>query len=534
MDDACNHKPLAAPAAEPVRAQLDRILGSAEFHATDRLRAMLRFVVEQQLEGHGQRLHGYSIAVEVFGRSTDFDATHDPVVRVEARRLRAALERYYLTAGSSDPVLIEIPKGGYVPVFSARTAHSDRSRPGGFDVGRRPRLAVMPLEVMPTDDHQQAFASGLTEELVTELTRFQDLAVVSCQPLPAAAANLGRPEDLARQLEARFLLCGAVRRDPDSIKVSARLSDVREDRQIWAESFTRPAAASELISTQEQIAEAVVGSIAGAFGIISRHLSSESRKKRPAELATYEAMLRYYSHQMDPRPESARACFTALQAAAEREPDYGAAWSALATLFAQMHTFDVPGFDHPLETALDFARRGVQLDPGSQLAHMVHAYSCHLAGDSRSFLEEARNTLRLNPCSPYPVGAIGYFHAMRGEFSDGLPLIDRAIASTPNHPNWFHSAYVLEHLHEGDDEAALAATTLHQPFLEYWDDVATAAILGRMGRRAQAAPHLARLGQAKPDFAQRARELIERSLKSPTLVDLLLDGLRSAGLRTAG
>ena len=106
---------------------------------------------------------------------------------------------------------------------------------------------------------------------------------------------------------------------------------------------------------------------------IARRLSAESRKKPPAELDTYEAMLRYYTHQISPSPESSTACFLALQRAAEREPEYGPAWSALATLHCQMYSMDVPGFDQPLDTALRYARRGVSLEPGSQLGRIDEA-----------------------------------------------------------------------------------------------------------------------------------------------------------------
>ena len=107
---------------DDIRDQLERMLANPEFVATDKLRAFLRFVVEQTLAGHADRLKGFTIAMEVFGRSQDFDAARDPVVRVQAGRLRRAIERYYLVAGRDDPVRIDIPKGGYIPVFTAADA----------------------------------------------------------------------------------------------------------------------------------------------------------------------------------------------------------------------------------------------------------------------------------------------------------------------------------------------------------------------------------------------------------------------------
>ena len=126
--------------------ELERVLASPDFVASDRLRRFLRFVVEEALAGRADRLHAYPIALEVLGRDTSFDPQTDPVVRMEAGRLRRRLERYYLRAGQSDPVRIDIPKGGYAPTFEKRRdpGYLTRRRPsrrtmrGGVGIGSRP------------------------------------------------------------------------------------------------------------------------------------------------------------------------------------------------------------------------------------------------------------------------------------------------------------------------------------------------------------------------------------------------------------
>ena len=108
---------LNAPDAGAVRAELERVLTSPDLHASERRRAFLRYIVEETLGGRAGRLKGYSVAIAVFGRDDDFDAQADPVVRLEARRLRRDLDSYYVDAGSQDPIRITIPKGSYVPRF---------------------------------------------------------------------------------------------------------------------------------------------------------------------------------------------------------------------------------------------------------------------------------------------------------------------------------------------------------------------------------------------------------------------------------
>lgn len=524
-------------ACDAIGEQLGRILASPEFHATDKMRDFLRFVVEEKLAGRSHRIKGYTVAVNVFGRNEDFDGTNDPIVRIQAGRLRRALERYYLVAGVSDPILIDIPKGGYVPRFAARPSEAalpaappDPAATHAPTAAAGLSVAVLPFENLTEDPDQLVLTVGLTEEIVTELSRFQDVTVIPCRVARQLPDYPSDPMELARAVGARFTLGGAVRRDAQTVKVSAQLTDAMDGHQIWADASSHPLEASRLIATQEQIALGVVGSIASEYGVMARRLSAESRKKPPAELETYEAMLRYYSHQTAPTPETARACFDALGCAAATEPDYGPVWSALATLYCQMYTFDVSGFDDALENALEHARKGVFLEPGSQLGRLILAYASYLADDSQSFHEESQNALALNANSPYTVGAIGYFHVLRGEVERGLPLLDRAIAANPCHPAWFHSGHVINLLIQREYETALAETRTHLPFMSFWDDVMLAAVLGRLGRIDEARPHVDRVIDHKPDFAGRARELFRRSLKIDAVVDDLTDGLRTAGL----
>lgn len=517
--------------------QLDRILSSSEFHATDKVRDFLRFIVREKLAGRANRLKGYSIALQVFGRGEDFDAANDPIVRIQAGRLRRALERYYLTAGARDPILIDVPKGRYIPRFTVQAGTQDQvhskvlqeavTRP---ERRARPSVAVMPIQNLTDDVDQLPLATGLTEELATELTRFQDLVVIACHAGQQPPDFPLDPAEIGRRVGARFVLDGTVRQDTDTVKVSAHLTDTSRGEQIWAEAFSHPREASCMIATQEQIAGLVVAAVASEYGTIARRLSSESRKKAPGDLRTYEAMLRYYNHQISPSTESARSCFPALESAVEREPGYGPLYSALATLYCQMYAFDARGFERPLDTALEYSRKGVYLEPGSQLARVILAYASYLAEDTETFREEASIALSLNPNSPYTVGAIGHMHTLRGEVDIGLALLDRAVSYNPCHPAWFRSGYVIDHLVHDDYEKALAETRSYRPFIDFWDDVMIAAMLGRLDRSDEAKPHVEAIRARKPDLAARARELIGRSLKITDLVDELVDGLRRAGL----
>lgn len=520
---------------DAIRDQVRRILSHREFQATEKMREFLHFVVEESLAGRADQLKGYTIATQVFGRADDFDSAQDPVVRIQAGRLRRALERYYLIAGGRDPIRIDIPKGTYVPCFVVqgeeaehepapiRTGAPSRSLPG-------PSVAVLPLDNLTGAPDQHFFAVGLAEELVTELNRFQDIVVMPCQRAALAFSSPVNVEQICRSAGARFLLGGSLRRDSQTVKVSMRLFDAQRGRQVWARAYKHPLDAARLIATQEEIARSVVAAIASEYGIIARRLAAESRKKPPADLDTYEAMLRYYTYQVSPSPEASRECFTALQRAVEREPEYAPAWSALATLHCQMYSFDVAGFDNPLDTALSQARRSVILEPSSQLGRLILAYASYLADDFDEFHREIEMALGLNPNSPWAVGTAGYFYVMVGEFDRGRSLLDASILVNPFHPRWFHLAYYADDFHGKDYDRALLEVEKYRPSQSFWFHVLHIAVLGKLGRSPEARVHIEKLTESKPDFPGRARELLGRSVKVENLIDELVDGMRKAGL----
>src|SRR3954454_23828476 len=129
---------------EQVHAQLDHIVASPEFRVPERLRKFLRYVVETTLAGQAEQIKAYTIALEVFERDQTFDAHADPLVRIEAGRLRRALERYYLTVGQLDPIQIKIPKGGYVPLFTRRPVPAAEVFAQAGEVTAAPEVSPQP------------------------------------------------------------------------------------------------------------------------------------------------------------------------------------------------------------------------------------------------------------------------------------------------------------------------------------------------------------------------------------------------------
>ena len=523
------------PKPEAIRDQLERILDSAEFKASDKQRKFLSFVVYETLKDRASQLKGYTIAVAVYGRPEGFDPQVDPIVRVEAGRLRRALERYYLTAGKNDPVRIKIPKGGYVPTFQGvpippSGAQTPTSEPEDSVPAAGPTIAVMPLLNLTGDEDQDYFTDGLTEELTAELARYQEFQVIAAQSTLRFKGRKVNLKEISRDLGVRFLLTGSIRKDLKTVKVAIRLIDTSNSAQIWGESYKRDLTAADLIALQEEIAHRIVGVIADQYGLISRKLSKESRKKSPADLKAYDAILRFYHYETELTPEAFEKALAALEQAIEIDPEYGLAWAMLGHIHADNYALVFREIEAPLEKALTFAQKGVALAPDNQFARDALTLVYFHRGDKDFFLQHVEETIALNPNSPYIVGVAGWHMALYGKWDRGLNLLKKGMKLNPFYPSWFHLAPYMDYYLRGEYENALAeALKFNFPEL-YWDPLMRAAALSRLGRQNEAKAAVGQLLELEPDFATRGRWMISRFVKVDDLIDTIIAGLQKAGL----
>jgi len=216
---------------EEILAALQRILTSKDFPATERNRRFLDFVVRQALDGHFDRIDGYHVATEVFGRSPDFNPMADPIVRIEASKLRRDLEVYYLKRGEAGEVCITLPRGGYIPVFRRRAASGSRE----------PVYDLQSLSVHALHNGTCALAQvepPFRARLVDRLVRQSGLSVFAG---PAAINGDGlldsdTARDLGRRNGSRFVLSGDAHPDGNgTLAFTARLHDGQTGQLLWSE-----------------------------------------------------------------------------------------------------------------------------------------------------------------------------------------------------------------------------------------------------------------------------------------------------------
>ena len=348
-----------------IREQLDRILSHVEFHVTGRNREFLRYIVEETLAGRSGRIKGFSIAVEVFGRDVDFDASNDSVVRIQAGRLRRAIERYYLVAGMQDPIRIHIPKGNYVPVFT-KGFNPKPPQSRGPNLPRQnvlaessPLVLVMPFEDLTGKPECAYLGLSLATELGVELGHCADLRVIQYRESPSSQGT--------QRIKPNFTVEGRVYCDDDNLKVVAQLIDSNTGLQLWSDSLKTSFKSMQLINFQERVANSISSRIAGEQGVIVQTMRPRNSQRPSLDLTAYQAVLKGYAYWEKVDAISYQQAFEALRQAVAEGCDSGLCFSMMSLLYLDNISYEHFDLAHtPLDEALHMAREGARLEPRNQ------------------------------------------------------------------------------------------------------------------------------------------------------------------------
>ena len=393
--------------------------GESRFLAQRALVPFLRFVVEGHLDGKDHELKESVIAVEVFGRRPDFDSRLDPVVRTEAVRLRARLSDYYIKEGKADALVIELPKGGYVPRF--REVEEERQvtpAMAGLPAQSRTRfwfalglagvliglavagwwwiqhrsapiaIAVLPLENTSHDPANDYFADGLTDELIRNLSIIDGLAVRS---RTSSFGLKGKPRnihDAGQQLRADYILEGSVLRAGQQLRIEVQLVRVHDDFPLWSGRFDREL--TDVFAIQDEISLGVVNNLRLKLG--------RGRRRYETSVEAYDLYLRARAladqRTRAPAIEAAGIYHQVIAKDALFAPAYAGLASAYAASSAQ--GFDDDHADEITQMRAA-AEKAIRLDPLLAEAHdalgMVYARDGQWAQSEHSF----RRAIELDP-----------------------------------------------------------------------------------------------------------------------------------------
>ncbi|UJW87037.1 tetratricopeptide repeat protein [Devosia sp. SL43] len=483
---------------------LKRLLEWSEISRSPQLARFLDYIVRRTLDGDEQSIKAYSIAVDVLGRGADFDPQSDPIVRVQARRLRSLLDDYYSGQGSGEATRIRLPVGRYVPVFSladvpvplemgvaetpessARVAGGIRRGgvnvswfaliviaagivvaalaigtwgPGGRDapaatgVSQQPSVTIVEFQNLAGPTNGGPMVAGLAIELVTDLEQFEDIKVryggggdgnISVTDLPTSD----------------YVLTGIVRPDGLVVQYSAILTDSATGSVVWnhtvpvsAEAAVRP----DVLDHVSRLLSLVLGSPRGPLHQVARQVLTSGVPTEGGVSLYLCRMLFSLYRETSMAAEAARteACIASLPEA-DREASIGLAIKASLTA-DHVGTADTAGSRADrfrlAEVDLD---RAIALSPVSGFVWEQHARLREAMGDLVAARTDYGSSIQLNPASADALAAYARLLAFGGNLADAEQMARDAADGTPDAPAWYQGVPALLALRDGNYEQAI-------------------------------------------------------------------------------
>ncbi|MEO6801732.1 MAG: tetratricopeptide repeat protein [Granulicella sp.] len=363
-----------------VRRELDRILASRSFRQVERLQRFISYIVEETLAGRGDLLKEYPVGVDVFGKDPSFDPRMDPIVRVQARRLRMRLMDYYQGEGQSDELIIELPKGGYAPTFR-KVDIAPPSRPLATALVSRNTIAVQIFEDCSPAGDQVYFCRGLASEIVHSLSNVSSLVVID-RSVNAAASD------------AAMVVSGSVRKSQDILRITTQIGDVLRGCILWSESVDRRQGDDFVI--QEEIAKTVSETLRSE--LLGEANGRNGMQRRVGNLAANNMYLQG-RYQMSQRTEGGlRKAMEYFQKAVEEDPGFAQAYAGMADAQLLMANYGVAAPTEIWTKTASNASRAVLLDDESSEAHTALAHVKAIQDwDWSGSEQEFRRAIRLNP-----------------------------------------------------------------------------------------------------------------------------------------
>jgi TolB-like protein len=392
-----------------------------------------------------------------------------------------------------------------------------------------PGIAVLPFDNLSGDPAQDYFADGLSEDIITELSRFSELLVLARNSTFQYKGRAVDVTEIGHELGARFVLEGSVRRSGEDLRITAQLIDAETGGHLWGERYDVPAA--RVFEVQDEITREIVSTLD-----IKVHEADLGRalRKHPDNLEAYDLVLRAQQYTRRYSQDAHATARAQLERAVVLEPTYARAHAWLAQLYLDEVNLGFNPRPDAIERALGSARKAVELDPNDAWAHYVLAKIYHRARQFDLYQAEVEKALALNPNDAEMLADLGAYMFAAGRFETGAAMVRKAARVNPNHPNWFHFTWFFDHYRKGAYERALAEAEQLTMDELYWTHAVAAAAHGQLGNRAEAEAAVARLNALNPDFADRAREEFEMWFASESLIESLVEGLRKAGLAVPG
>ena len=390
-------------------------------------------------------------------------------------------------------------------------------------------VAVLPFKYSGSNAELTALAEGLTEDIVTGLSRFSYLKVIARSSTARYASGAVDVRSAGKELGARFVMEGSLRHAGSRLRLAVQLVDAVSGAHLWAETYERNFSPEAIFALQDELVPRIVSTIADAHGILPHTMSEGIRNKSPEQLTPYEAVLRGFSYAERPSPEEHAIARDALEYAVQVAPSYAYAWAMLSLLNTAEYEMGFNPKPEPLERALRAARRAVELDSAGHRGYQALAIVLFARKEIQAFRTAAEKAIALNPMDGCNIALLGAYIAYAGEWERGCALVEQALQLNPNHPGWYWFAPFFNAYRNRDYCGALKfALKINLPGF-HSTHMALAAVYGQLGQRDEAGKAVQELLKLKPNIGMIARPALQMWFE-PEFVEHLIDGLRKAGL----
>ena len=532
-----------------IREQLARILGSRPFAQSRRMQRFLEYIVVEALAGRSDRLKAYNIALEVFDRPDTFDPTINPLVRVEAARLREKIREYYVADGQGDPIHIDLPKGTYTPHIEfcqpatpgpwpdrPNTTTPDRplgpsqgpvapqprwrKTPLGFlaasiatvllallagftawkwwtpstSLSEKASIAVLPFENFGNESKWDRFADGITEDIVIDLSHSKDLFVVARNSSEAYRGKPADVRDVGRDLGVRYVLEGSIQPSGDQIRVTALLIDTRTGGNVWSDRYDRPA--TDLFKVQSDVTEKIAATLTGYEGTVAEAERSLIRRKPPSDLTAYDTYLLGMEAKHKVTKEGLDEGERLFRKALEIDPQLARAYVGLAYIYDYRIDLGLgTSVADNLSKLMEAARNAVRLDPDDGETQLVLGHAFAYQGMADQALEQFAKAEALAPNNADLLINIAWFLPQFGQPDRAVELTEKALKLNPNYPYWYNQELRLAYFFGRQfDKSVKYAKQVTTPFAtDYAYLAAASAMAGDMAGAKVAAAQVVRL-----------------------------------------
>lgn len=390
-------------------------------------------------------------------------------------------------------------------------------------------VAVLPFKYGGSNPDLTALADGLTDEVVTGLSRFSYLRVIARSSTARFATQAIDVRIAAKDLGARYVMEGSVRQAGAKIRITAQLIDALFGASLWAETYDRVFHSDTTLEILDDVVPRIVSTVADAQGVLPHNMTEVLRSHDPQKFTPYEALLRSFGHHQRLNAAEHLLARTALERAVQEPPDRGDCWAMLSWLYREEYTHGFNPRPDPLGRALTAARRSVDAAPSNHLAQAALASALFFRREFAAFRAAADRSLALNSMDGLTSAYLGFQIAYSGDWERGCALAERAIQLNPNHPGWYWFPLIINAYRQRDYRRALdLMAKVNLP--GFWRTHVMLAVchaqLGELDAAHNAVQELLRI---RPDFSLAWRDELSKWWE-PSLIEHLLDGLRKAGL----